>query len=89
MLEVTAAEYVGGLRLRVCFNNGEAGTVDLADALWGPVFEPLRDPATFQRFGLSPVLHTIHWENDADFAPEFLYEKMVEQRRTPARQANG
>ena len=44
------------------------------------MFEPLKDPATFQRFELSPVLHTIQWENDADLAPEYLYAKMVEQR---------
>jgi hypothetical protein len=80
MLEVTAAESLGGHRVRICFSNGEEGTVDLTDALWGPMFEPLKDPATFQHFELSPVLHTIQWENDADLAPEYLYAKMVEQR---------
>ena len=80
MLEVTAAEGIGGHRVRICFSNGEEGTVDLADALWGPMFEPLKDPAAFQRFELSPVRHTIQWENDADLAPEYLYAKMVEQR---------
>ena len=44
------------------------------------MFEPLRDTAMFQRFEVSPVLHTIRWENDADLAPEYLYDKMVEQR---------
>src|SRR5438270_84066 len=80
MLEVTAAEALGGYRLRISFSNGEEGMVDLTDALWGPMFEPLKDPAIFQRFELSPVLHTIQWENDADFAPEYLYAKMIEQR---------
>jgi hypothetical protein len=80
MLEVISAEYVGGHRVRIAFNNGEEGIVDLAGALWGAVFEPLKDPAAFQRFDVSPVLHTLHWENDADLAPEYLYEKMVEQR---------
>ena len=80
MLEVTAAECLGGHRLHIGFSNGDAGTVDLTGALWGPMFEPLKDPATFQRFELSPVLHTIRWENNADLAPEYLYAKMVEQR---------
>ena len=84
MLEVTAAECLGGHRLRIGFSNGDAGTVDLTDALWGPMFEPLKDPATFQRFELSSVLHTIRWENNADLAPEYLYTKMVEQRETAA-----
>lgn len=85
MLEVTAAEYLDGHRVRVRFSNGEAGTVDLADALWGPTFEPLRDPAVFRRLEVSPVLHTIRWENGADFAPEFLHDKMAEQRDAASR----
>ena len=85
MLEVTAAEYVEGYRIRVSFNNGESGIVDLEAALWGPVFEPLRDPDVFRRFEVSKVLHTIRWENDADFAPEFLYDKMLEQAAAQGR----
>jgi hypothetical protein len=87
MLELTTAEYLSGHRLRVWFSNGEEGTVDLTDVLWGPMFDPLKDVAAFQRFELSPVLHTIRWENNADLAPEYLYEKMVEQRDAPGRQA--
>jgi hypothetical protein len=79
MLEVTTAEHIGGHRLRLRFSNGDEGTVDLSDALWGPMFEPLKDVATFQRFEISPVLHTICWDNDADLAPEYLHEKMAEQ----------
>jgi hypothetical protein len=80
MIEVTGAEYVDAHRIRIRFSNGEQGIVDLSDALWGPVFEPLRDPLAFQRFEVSPEIHTIRWANDADFAPEFLYEKLREQR---------
>ncbi len=79
MLEVKAASYVDRFRIRIRFNNDEQGIVDLADALWGPMFEPLKDPAVFRRFEVSNVLHTIKWENDADLAPEYLYQKMVEQ----------
>ena len=83
MLEVTSAEYVGGYKIRVTFNTGQRGIVDLKDALWGPVFEPVKDPSVFQRFKVSETLHTICWENDADFAPEFLLERMVEQSHPP------
>lgn len=79
MLEVTAAEYDEGHRIHVAFNNGMNGMVDLTAALWGPMFEPLRDLRTFQKFEVSPILHTIRWENGADLAPEYLYQKMVEQ----------
>jgi hypothetical protein len=81
MLEVTSAEHVEGYKIRLRFNNGEGGIVDLNDCLWGPMFEPLKDLAVFKRFTVSEVLHTVCWENDADLAPEFLYGKMVEQSR--------
>ena len=81
MLEITSAEYVEGYKIRVSFNTGQAGVVDLKDALWGPVFEPLKDPNVFRRFKVSETFHTICWENGADFAPEFLLDKMVEQSR--------
>jgi hypothetical protein len=79
MLEVATAQYVDQFRIRIRFNNGDEGVVDLADALWGPMFEPLKDPAVFRRFEVSDVVHTIRWENDADLAPEYLHQKLVEQ----------
>jgi hypothetical protein len=79
MLEVIHAEYAGDYKIRLCFNNGEEGVVDLKGSLWGPMFEPLKDIETFKRFHVSEILHTVCWENEADFAPEFLFEKMLEQ----------
>lgn len=79
MLEVTKAEYIEEYRIQITFNNGASGVVDLKDALWGTMFEKLKDYSTFRRFEVSDVVHTIRWENDADLAPEYLYEKMVEQ----------
>ena len=79
MLEVTSAEYVEGYKIRVSFNTGQSGIVDLKDDLWGPMFDPVKDPSVFKRFKVSETLHTICWENDADFAPEFLLDRMVEQ----------
>lgn len=81
MLEVTSAEHVDRYRIRLCFSNGETGVVNLEDALWGPVFEPLKDLNAFKRFKVSEIFHTVCWENGADFAPEFLCEKMVGQAR--------
>ncbi len=77
MLEVKSAEYIDGYRIHIRFNDGREGDVDLIDALWGPVFEPLRDINAFRRFYVSGVLHTIQWENGADLAPEYLRDKML------------
>ena len=66
MLEVVRAQYQDGYRIWLEFNDGVSGVVDLSDALWGPVFEPLKDLDQFKRFAVSDVLHTLVWENDAD-----------------------
>jgi len=80
------AEYIAGYRIRLRFADGRQGEIDLTDELWGEVFEPLKDPAVFRRFRLDKELNTIVWENGADFAPEYLYEKVTAQ---PAAVADG
>ena len=74
ILHVTAGEVVGPYRLRLEFNDGSRKTVDLTPELWGPIFEPLKDPAYFALGRFDPELHTICWPNGADLAPEALWE---------------
>lgn len=81
MLEVISADYMENYKIFVHFSNGQSGIVDLEGTLWGTVFEPLNNIDIFRRFEVSSVLHTIKWENDADLAPEFLHEKMLESAR--------
>ena len=50
--------------------------MNLEPQLYGEVFEPLKAPEYFRRFRVDPELHTLTWPNGADFAPEFLYEKV-------------
>jgi hypothetical protein len=68
---VVHAESRGGHRLHLVFHDGCAKTVDFRPWLVGPVFEPLGDPAYFQRFFLEAG--TVSWPNGADIAPETLY----------------
>ena len=51
--------------------------MDLSDELDGLVFEPLKDLKFFRQFLIR--YNTLSWENGADFAPEFLREKLVQQ----------
>jgi Protein of unknown function (DUF2442) len=72
-LHVTEARYLDAYRIEVAFNNGKKGIADLADALKGSVFEPLKNTQAFARFKVDAELETIAWENGADLAPEYIY----------------
>ena len=70
------ARYIRDFVIWVKFSDGVEGEIDLASELYGPMFEPLRDVALFRKFILHPELHTLVWENGADFAPEFLHDRV-------------
>ncbi len=70
---VVAATYLGEFRVFLRFQDGVEGVVDLRDEIWGTVFEPLRDLDYFAGF---VVDGTLTWPNGADFAPEYLYERV-------------
>jgi hypothetical protein len=76
-LHVRQASYIDCYRIRVRFNDGAEGIVDLSDCLEGEVFEPLKKLNNFKAFRVDPDIETIVWDNGADMAPEFLYEKMI------------
>ena len=76
MIRVTEAKLVKDFTLYLRFNDGTEGNVDLAGELEGSIFEPLKNPEYFSRVQLHPDLHTVVWPNGADFAPEFLYERL-------------
>jgi hypothetical protein len=70
---VTEARYRENYTIWIKFNDGSEGEVDLKEELWGPIFEPLNDINQFRNFSVHPDLHTITWDNGADFSPEFLH----------------
>lgn len=80
---VVDARHVKDFIIWVKFADGTEGEVDLSGELWGPVFEPLKDPSFFCRFTVAEY-GTLAWPNGADLAPEFLYEKAHLQAGRPA-----
>jgi hypothetical protein len=70
------AKYVRDFMVWVRFSDGVEGEIDLLPELYGPIFEPLRDISVFKRFFIHPELHTLVWENGADFSPEFLHSNV-------------
>ncbi|MBM4045282.1 MAG: DUF2442 domain-containing protein [Planctomycetes bacterium] len=79
ILHILEAEVCGPHSLRLTFNNGTRKRVCVLPLLDGPIFEPLRDPAYFARVVVDPVAGTVVSPNEADFAPEALYELEAEE----------
>lgn len=73
---VVDAKYVKDYVLYLRFSDGSEGEVDFEQELEGEIFKPLEDISYFKNFTVDDELHTLIWPNGADFAPEFLYEKL-------------
>jgi hypothetical protein len=84
ILHVVEARYEHDCVVRLKFNDGAEGHVDLADELYGEVFVPLKDKAKFAALRLDPELGTIVWDNGADLAPEFLHDHLLVPADTSA-----
>lgn len=79
---VIKAKYIKDYRVWLAFNDGAEGEVDLSTELEGEIFEPLKDISFFKNFKI--VGHTLAWKNGADFAPEFLREKITQTKQETA-----
>lgn len=62
-----------GFLLRLVFDDGTIREIDLEPELWGPMFEPLKDPALFGQVRVDDELGTVVWPNGADLDPDALY----------------
>jgi hypothetical protein len=71
-IRVSAVEPLDGYVLRLRFSDGSTSDFDLERELWGPVFEPLRDPELFRQVAVDDELGTIVWPNGADMDPDVL-----------------
>ena len=76
LFDVISANYIGGYKLKIRFENGYCGIVDLSQyPQKGGVFSKFSDMSFFKYFKVSKTLGTIVWNDDIDIAPETLYEK--------------
>lgn len=75
MVRIQEATHLGDYKIRLSFDSGEEGVVDLADVVTGhPMAAPLLDPAEFARFALDEW-PTLVWPCGFDLSPEMLYER--------------
>ena len=71
MERVTSVRALPSYRLEIEFSDGVRGVLDYEDRLFGPMMEPLRDPARFAEVGIDEF-GVICWPNGADLAPDAL-----------------
>lgn len=69
--KVTDVEVIAPHGLRLTFDDGVVRDVDLSGELWGPMFEPLRDPTYFAQVVVDHG--TVSWPNGADLDPLVLH----------------
>lgn len=62
----------GDFVLHVKFDDGTEQTIDFEPVLYGPLFEPLRDPQLFSQVQLNSEVGCLEWPTGADFDPETL-----------------
>jgi hypothetical protein len=80
LIKIVEASYVGQYKIKLRFNTGEEGIVDLADVVERfPAAQPLRNPQTFSEFYLDEW-PTLAWPCGFDFSPESLYERATGKR---------
>jgi len=74
MLKLLEARPLGHYQLQLRFSDGRSGTADLAPLVSGPepsVFGSLRAADVFNRLHIEHG--ALHWPNEIDLAPEYLY----------------
>jgi hypothetical protein len=77
MLQIKKAELKDGYTIFVEFNNGESGTIDFKKILENDHREIIKDLLNKELFNTAKVnLNTICWDNEVDFAPDYLYEQI-------------
>ena len=70
-IRIRDAVALDGFRARLTLTNGMVLERNLANALWGEVFDPVRtDPTVFRSFRIEG--RTIAWPNGADICPDAL-----------------
>ena len=76
--DVISVEPLEGFQVRLRFENGVVGVIDLARHVsFRGVLEPLRDPAYFRQVRVDAELGTVVWPNGADLDADVLYASVT------------
>lgn len=79
MWKIKAVRVIPPYTLAVQFADGVEGQVDLSADLWGPLGEPLRDPAVFAAVTIDEF-GALVWPSGFDIAPDALHAEVAGAR---------
>jgi hypothetical protein len=82
MLHVTKYVLQGDYTVYVEFNDGRGGTICFKTELERDHREIIRELLNLKKFNTVKLeYHTLCWDNGVDFAPEYLYEQVMKQKK--------
>lgn len=75
MEQVVWVRALDGFRLEVEFSDGLRGEVDIEPFLFGPMYEPLREPTFFEQVFVDSF-GAVVWPNGADISAAGLHRRL-------------
>ncbi len=74
MYDIIKASHLGGYKIKLTFENGKEGVVDLEKySKVGGVFKSFSNPEYFKKFRVNEELGVLCWADGEDIAPETIY----------------
>jgi hypothetical protein len=79
MVWVIRAELKNDYKIFIEFNDGIKGIIDFKEKLSNDHRQIIRDLLDYNKFKTVKVdMDTLCWDNGVDYAPEYLYEEIME-----------
>ena len=80
-MKITSVTTKSNYVLQLTFSDGKYGEISIKNRLFGPMFEPLKDPVFFAQVKIDQF-GAIYWPNQADLAPDSLYLNIINKKNT-------
>ena len=81
MVRVTTAKFINEYNIHIEFNDGTNGILNFKKILEEDHREIVKDLLNEELFKTVKVyLNTLCWENEVDFAPDYLYEQILKNK---------